>query len=402
MELIKDDNGWRVRVSYYDAHHKRKYKVRSGIRTKNEAKQIGYDLEHISKEGGNLGNHNFSFVDYFKNWYTIFRKPTVSDATNARYQYTINVLTSYFGDEMLRKITTTKYQEFLNWFGLGDDDSKPHAKQTIGKINSHVKAAVRNALNDKIINKDFTLNTHLVYDSDRTREIKYLNYADAGKLYNYTLGHLSNKLGYDVTGYMVLTALLTGMREQEVAGLTWSDIDFKNGKIDINKTWNWKKRDFGPTKNPTSTRVVTVDLNLLNILRKLRYQQRLFLKSRDLSNDKNLLFFSRYQRVPSSKALNDALTALLQKAKISQALNFHGLRHTHASILLYQGMSIAYISHRLGHKSIETTTRTYLHIIQELEHEEDDKTKAAMLQLGSHADWNDFAIEPSATLEAKK
>lgn len=194
MELMKENSGWKVRVSFYDSQHKRRYKVRSGLRTKNEAKQIGYELEKIVKNGGMINDYNVGFVEYFKDWYSIFRKPNVADATNDRYQYTINVLSSYFGDTMMRKITTAKYQEFLNWFGLGDEEAngnnKPHAKQTIAKINTHVKAAVRNAINDQVIPKDFTLNTHLVYDSDRTREIKYLSYEDAGKLYNYTLNHL--------------------------------------------------------------------------------------------------------------------------------------------------------------------------------------------------------------------
>ena len=53
-------------------------------------------------------------------------------------------------------------------------------------------------------------------------------------------------------------------------------------------------------------------------------------------------------------------------------ITIHGLRHTHASILLFAGVSIASVSHRLGHSSMSTTQKTYLHIIQELENADVD------------------------------
>ncbi len=51
-------------------------------------------------------------------------------------------------------------------------------------------------------------------------------------------------------------------------------------------------------------------------------------------------------------------------------ISIHGLRHTHASLLLYTGVSTASVARRLGHSSINTTQKTYLHIIQELENKD--------------------------------
>nr|WP_243728259.1 tyrosine-type recombinase/integrase [Mycoplasma capricolum] len=53
-------------------------------------------------------------------------------------------------------------------------------------------------------------------------------------------------------------------------------------------------------------------------------------------------------------------------------ISIHGLRHTHASILLYAGVSIASVAKRLGHSSMNTTERIYLHIINELENKDID------------------------------
>ena len=59
------------------------------------------------------------------------------------------------------------------------------------------------------------------------------------------------------------------------------------------------------------------------------------------------------------------------RAKIS-VISVHGLRHTHASVLLFAGVSIASVARRLGHSSMTTTQKTYLHIIQELENQDID------------------------------
>lgn len=59
------------------------------------------------------------------------------------------------------------------------------------------------------------------------------------------------------------------------------------------------------------------------------------------------------------------------RAKIP-VISVHGLRHTHASVLLFAGVSIARVARRLGHSSMTTTQKTYLHIIQELENQDID------------------------------
>lgn len=63
------------------------------------------------------------------------------------------------------------------------------------------------------------------------------------------------------------------------------------------------------------------------------------------------------------------------------AISVHGLRHTHASLLLFAGVSIASVSRRLGHASMTTTQETYLHVIQELENKDIDIVMRALSTL---------------------
>ncbi|MBT1350670.1 site-specific integrase, partial [Mycoplasma bovis] len=72
-----------------------------------------------------------------------------------------------------------------------------------------------------------------------------------------------------------------------------------------------------------------------------------------------------------NSTINDLLARRCKKANIP-IISIHGLRHTHASILLYAGVSIASVAKRLGHSSMNTTEQIYLHIINELENKDID------------------------------
>ena len=72
-----------------------------------------------------------------------------------------------------------------------------------------------------------------------------------------------------------------------------------------------------------------------------------------------------------NSTVNDILARHCTAAKVP-VISAHGLRHTHASLLLFAGVSIASVARRLGHASMTTTQKTYLHIIQELENQDVD------------------------------
>ena len=81
-----------------------------------------------------------------------------------------------------------------------------------------------------------------------------------------------------------------------------------------------------------------------------------------------------------NSTVNDILTRHCKKADIP-VISVHGLRHTHASLLLFAGVSIASVAQRLGHSSMTTTQKTYLHIIQELENKDVDLVMRSLSSL---------------------
>jgi len=81
-----------------------------------------------------------------------------------------------------------------------------------------------------------------------------------------------------------------------------------------------------------------------------------------------------------NSTINNRLTKLCKKIGVSP-ISVHGLRHTHASILLSSGVSIASIARRLGHANMAITQKVYLHLIQELENQDNDVIMRSLTNL---------------------
>ncbi|MDU1708542.1 MAG: tyrosine-type recombinase/integrase, partial [Anaerococcus vaginalis] len=83
-----------------------------------------------------------------------------------------------------------------------------------------------------------------------------------------------------------------------------------------------------------------------------------------------------------NSTINGVLERYCKKLGIP-VISIHGLRHTHASLLLFAGVSIASVARRLGHASMTTTQKTYLHIINELESKDIDIIMRSLSSLNS-------------------
>ena len=116
---------------------------------------------------------------------------------------------------------------------------------------------------------------------------------------------------------------------------------------------------FVPTKNASSVRKVQLDWQLIMQLSTL-------LKDMPASDP----IFAEWKVCITSTA-NNILARHCERANVP-VISIHGLRHTHASLLLFAGVSIASVSKRLGHASMNTTQDTYLHVIRELENKDVD------------------------------
>ncbi|WP_423716820.1 tyrosine-type recombinase/integrase [Lactiplantibacillus pentosus] len=365
--IRKRGSSWLVRVAFTDIHGKTHQK-NATFRTKKEAEYFANSNEVTKARGGDLLGSTKSFVDYFTDWYETYKKPTVAASTRKNYEFTLDKLQRNFDCIRMSDINRSAYQHFLN--KLADE----YAYETVAKIAGHCRSCATDALEDGVITKNFTTRTKIPHCTDYEAEVgnNYLSYADMVALSEYTRPKASIN---NISAAMVLTSLVSGARYSEVAGLTWSDIDYKNKTIRIDKTLDYKgDMGFLPTKTRSSNRVITVPDYLIKILGTLHQDQ----VSAGVKNNMHLIFVGKNSSsVPSNNSVNKFLRTAHDRLGIKH-ITFHGLRHTHASYLLYKNVSIYVISKRLGHSDVGITQRVYTHVIDELQHEQSDLINEAL------------------------
>lgn len=358
--IIKRSGKWTVRYSYYDNEGNRHFRSKGGFRTKSAAKIFAIDQEKDKQDGNLMMKSDISLADYFWEWYKTYKEPTIAIRTKKHYEGTHRTISKVpaFTSKPMAELTRTEYQQFLTDYG------KNHAKETIQKINTQVRACVKNALYDEVITKDFTDQTTIVYNKDNLRKVDYLNVTELKQMINY----LTKDLNYHFTSkYMILTACYTGMRPGEIQGLEWRDINFNFKTISIKRAWSDVEKDFTPTKNEASVRIIRASQDILDILKHLKEQ------AKPESNTEQV-FIGQFSIVPTTAAVNHVLRKTLQDLKIKRkGFNFQSVRHTHVAFLLSQKVDLYAISKRLGHSNMTTTSQHYSYLIEEYKAQTDDQ-----------------------------
>jgi len=161
------------------------------------------------------------------------------------------------------------------------------------------------------------------------------------------------------------TALFTGMRRSELLALRWIDVDLMLSQISVSRTLHQlHNRDiiFRQTKTDKGRRLISLSPSTTSILREQREQQETTKQALGLSLLDSDLVFSQYDGKP---LLPDSVTQAWRNITKKSGLNgirFHDARHTHASLMLKQGIHPKIVQERLGHASIQITLDTYSHI----------------------------------------
>jgi len=340
---------------------------KGGFRSKKEASIAAAEVEADLQKGISPQSKLEPFTAYFREWLNVYKIKN-SPITFTRYLNTYNTLLEEFGEKPIQNITKREYQAFLNKYAL------THAKDTTKKLNTHIRACVREAIDEGIIRNDFTRAAVLTGENPTKRpEEKHLEYEESKRLMEAIYGRLERSLGY----YLLLLALTSGMRFGELVGLTRKDFNFVNNTVNIEKTWDYKHDEgFGKTKNDQSVRVIDIDHETMTTFKNL-------FKTTP-TNYLGLVFFSTQssRRVLTNESVNKLLKNTLKELNIDP-ISIHGLRHTHASILLYRRVSIYYVSERLGHKDIDTTHKYYSHVIKELREEDAKSTIGTFAKMKS-------------------
>ncbi|GAA8451502.1 hypothetical protein HpDR51_08950 [Helicobacter pylori] len=223
---------------------------------------------------------------------------------------------------------------------------KKYKKNTLVSLNSLLKSFLEFCEQEGYINKTPYF------------KITMKNAKEGGKIEPFSLNEIKAILqsipDLRLKAFLT-TAFLTGLRTGEQLALLWSDIDFENKKININKSLNISGVITSP-KNKPSVREVDLLEPVGKILKELQASEPANKKFVFISMPKRTTMFQRAFRT-LLKALN------LKDRKL------YTTRHTFASLMLSQGEEAMWVSKTLGHKDLNTTYKTYSHYIPKQEKE---------------------------------
>lgn len=400
---------------------KRKYKNKSGFRTKSEAIEAGVKAynEYINV-GHCIEPSKMSYSDYLDYWMKEHCEINLKYHTIQAYQNIIkNHIKPKLGFYMLSQLTTSVIQEFINNIYLEKGFSKNFLKNILKVLKGSLGYATDVV---EFIKVNLSLKVRLPkYDIPDSDPVYILSNEEVEKI----LERFSNN---PCVYYAFLTAYYTGLRVSEVFGLTWDDIDFVKRTITVNKNilkknqaGGTKKRlisgnsttvwYFGTCKTKGSYRTIEIGDTLLKALKKYKEEQ---IQNRKDYGDTYMKHYKKivnnpYNNKPEIKIINayaelevpleEVKLVFLKKNGVFEGTDsckypfkvihyelgipcrFHDFRDTHATRLIEAGADIKAVSKRLGHSNIRTTYEIYVKVTTKMESDTVEKFESIGLNL---------------------
>ena len=303
-------------------------------------------------------------------WLEIVRA-TTRPATVRRYSVTVHChIIPQWGEYYIDKITHGVIQDYIN------DLADTHTTKTLETLRAHVRACFalaikygflskNPALDVKIPKKNFQLQQTILNETEVTKLISvakekiYKKVDDANKYLNYCY-------------YCILkVAIATGMRQGEIFGLTWDNVNFATNNIYVKKSLS----QISSTERLSGTKTgkcrnIIIDNYTMRLLKRWCFYQKVFGNRYNgiFKNVASLVFTNSIGHYLSATNFSKRyFRPLLKEADLSEKIHFHTLRHTHASMLLAKGVNVQIVSERLGHSSVSITMNIYAHILPTLQ-----------------------------------
>lgn len=324
--------------------------------TEAEAVKRLAELEQERAQGINPGEHDPTVKEHFDNWLELVVKPNVGLSTyEDRVGFVAYYITPGIGQIRLRKLTTARCQKMLN-----DLLDRKLARSTVALARRHLVTALSVAEQWKLlpVGANVAKATKIAQrdDDDEGDPTKRLTAPQAQRLLDSLADHRLYALYF--------LALTYGMRQGELIGLRWTDIDLEKREIHIRTQLHRRHKQVRRTKPKTtkSRRTLLVDDTTVAVLKaqaQLVHDERTFMQRKGKWKEHGLVFPSEVGTPLFASAVWLHCQHALAAAQLP-AIPFHGLRHTAASIMIERGVPLADVSEILGHANPAITARLYL------------------------------------------
>ena len=349
--IFKSGNLWRGQLTING-----KRRSVSG-KTKKEVADKLAELRVNSNHGIYTERNDITVEEWVNYWLENKIKPKLSEQSYINLEALFrNHVLEVIGTVRLQDVTRALLEEtygtaFRSKSTDKDYKIKDYSHSTVNALSVQMKKCLQYAVDCDILAK----NPHNGVELHKLRPPKKISAhtsADQEKIINYT----KKGQNWERVYYFLIS---TGMRFGESIALTWDDVDFKTGKISINKTavsihGSMEIQD--RTKTSAGMRTIYVGENIIEWLR--------WHKSTldPNANYRNLVFpNSRYNIINQSNAIL-AWKKICEKLDIEYQ-GIHALRHTWATRALEAGLDIKVVSQMLGHKNVITTMNIYQDVL---------------------------------------
>lgn len=335
-------------IDFYEMHGKRRWKTLPEGTTKKKAKEILREIEDQLAKGNYVAEKKIpTFSEVSRDWIESM-KPELRNTTWSVYEGHIRNHFHEFDPVKINQISTAKVEKYITMRQQKGMNISTLRKilVTLGQIFSY---AVRHGY---IHNNPFKdARKPRIRKGKCKKNIRILNAEEI----NTFLAQVKNQKYYT----LFKLALMSGARQGELLGLKWSDIDWKNNQIHIQRTFN-NQQWFDP-KTDYSDRRIDLGPSMMSDLKKW--------KLACPPNNLNLVFPNNAGKpMNHNNLVNRHFDPAIRKAGIER-IRFHNLRHTYASLLIAQGENIKYIQKQLGHSSPTVTLNVYAHLMKPVNQE---------------------------------
>ena len=318
-----------------------------------------------------IDGKSLKFSEFVEVWKRDYGSKELAPTTYKRYCRMLETrILPYFGHFYINKIRPTDIMKFYDLLekdtqlvrkkgNNGSKTKKPLSGKTILEHHRLLRAMLHRAVYWQLI----VSNPAERVQPPRAKKPKRRSYDDEQT--KILLENLE-KLTVEDTKYKVaiILTIFTGVRLGELMGLEWQDVDFRNGIISINRSSQYLS-DMGVfTKVPkteNSIREIAIPEFIISLLEeyKLWYEEQKSLYG-ELWTNSDRLFVQADGKPMHPSSISKWFVKYVGTIGLP-VINFHGLRHTNASLLVAQNIYIAVVSARLGHAQISTTLDFYVH-----------------------------------------
>lgn len=337
-------------VDFYDQHGKRRLKMLKKGATKKEARDLLREIEQLVEKRIYLPAKNIpTFSKVAKDWLK-YKKPNLRASTWSVYEGHTKNHFKEFNPLKINRITIADIEKFItnNQNQSMNILTLRKVLVTLGQILAY---AVRHRYIDYNPLRDAERPKGKGKKKEQKRNIRILNLKEINAL----LGAIDDHK-YRI---LIRLAIFSGARQGELLGLKWSDLDWENDQIHIQRTFN--NQAWYDVKTDASDRKIDIGPAMMKELKKW--------KLACPPNKLNLVFPNEAgEPINHSNLVKRYFIPALEKAKIDK-MTWHSMRHTYASLLIEQGENIKYVQTQLGHSSPTVTWNVYAHLMKPVNHE---------------------------------